>query len=125
MTRRNTGCGRGGHIESLEPRRLFAVPGTPGTDNLIATGAARAVRDTDDLVGALAGEPPRARVVPARFAPLMAALGAAELGPAELARRLGLALGEALALIGEAELDGWLCRRPGGALASMENTRGN
>jgi len=24
-----------------------------------------------------------------------------------------------------AELDGWLCRRPGGALASMENARGN
>jgi DNA processing protein len=106
-------------------RRLLAVPGTPGTDNLIATGAAQAVRDAADLAAALAGEAPRSREVPARFAPLMAELGAGEMGPAPLARRLGLPLGEAMALIAEAELDGWVCRRPGGSLASMERTRGN
>jgi DNA processing protein len=106
-------------------RRLLAVPGTPGTDELLASGAARAVHDADDLAGALAGEAPRARAIPARFAPLMAELAGEDLGAAELARRLSLKLSDALALIVEAELEGWICRRPGGALASMERTRGN
>jgi DNA processing protein len=106
-------------------RKLLAVPGTPGTDNLIATGVAQAVRDAADLAAVLAGGDPRAREVPARFAPLVAELAAGELRPAQLARRLGLPLGEAMALIAEAELDGWVCRRPGGSLASMERTRGN
>jgi hypothetical protein len=63
--------------------------------------------------------------VPPRFLPLLAALRIGEAGAAELARRLSLPLPETLALIAEAELDGWLCRRLGGSLASMENTRGN
>jgi DNA processing protein len=107
-------------------RRLLAVPGTPGTDNLIATGAARAVADVDDLRRALAGQAPRPREVPARFAALIAALGRGPVGPAELGRRLNLDLAGTLALVAEAELDGLICRRPGGALASMlENARGN
>jgi DNA processing protein len=119
-------------------RRLLAVPGSPGTDDLIATGAARAVGDEDDLARAIAGEPARVREVPARFAALMAELGSGAWGAADLARRLGLGLAETLAIVAEAELDGWLCRRPGGSLASMiagnkgpfagpdtENARGN
>jgi DNA processing protein len=123
------GFGSGALITAKDARRLgrkvLAVPGTPGTDNLIATGAARAVHDADDLAGALAGEAPRARAIPARFAPLLAALSGRDLGAAELARRLSLKLSDALALIVEAELEGWICRRPGGALASMERTSGN
>jgi predicted Rossmann fold nucleotide-binding protein DprA/Smf involved in DNA uptake len=106
-------------------RRVLAVAGSPGTDDLIATGIARAVDDAEDLRRALAGEAAAVRVVPARFAALMAELRAGEARPAELARRLGLPLADALGLMAEAELDGWLCRRPGGALASMENARGN
>ena len=55
----------------------------------------------------------------------LAELHGRDLAPAELARHLKLPLGETLALIAEAELDGWICRRPGGALASMENLRAN
>jgi DNA processing protein len=106
-------------------RRLLAVPGSPGTDDLIATGAARAVADAQALAAALAGEPPPVRPVPDRYVPLLAALRGGAQGAAELARRMGLPLADALALAAEAELDGWLCRRPGGALASMESARGN
>jgi DNA processing protein len=106
-------------------RRVLAVPGSPGTDDLIATGAARAVVDAEALRHALAGEAPSARAVPARYAALVAAVAGGVVGPAEIARRLSLRLADTLALIAEAELDGWLCRRPGGALASMENSRGN
>jgi DNA processing protein len=106
-------------------RRVLAVPGSPGTDDLIATGAARAVIDAEAARQALAGEAPAARPIPARYAGLVAELAAGTVSPAEIARRLSLPLADTLALIAEAELDGWLCRRPGGALASMENARGN
>jgi DNA processing protein len=106
-------------------RALLAVPGSPGTDELIAAGAAQPIQDADALSSVLAGEAPRARPIPPRFAALLAALRDGDAGAAELARRLRLSLPETLALIVEAELDGWLCRRLGGALASMEKTRGN
>jgi DNA processing protein len=106
-------------------RALLAVPGSPGTDELIATGAARPISDGEALRRALAGEAPAARAIPARLAALVAALEAGDARPADIARRLRLPLPNTLALIAEAELDGWICRRPGGALASMERTRGN
>jgi DNA processing protein len=113
------------HLATRLGRRLLAVPGSPGTDDLIATGAALRVDDADELASILAGDPPRVRPVPPRFAPLLAALRNGDAGAAVLARQLSLPLGETLALVAEAELDGWLCRRLGGALASMEKTRGN
>jgi DNA processing protein len=106
-------------------RRLLAVPGSPGTDDLIATGAACAVHDAGGLACVLSGQTPAARVIPERFAPLMDQLRDGEVRPAALARQLSLPLVDMLALIAEAELDGWICRRPGGSLASMEITRGN
>jgi DNA processing protein len=109
-------------------RKLLAVPGSPGTDELIGSGAAQPVADADGLARALAGEAPIARPVPLRYAALMEELRNGQAGAAELARRLGLPLADALALLAEAELDGWICRRPGGALASvvsLENMRGN
>jgi DNA processing protein len=112
-------------VASRRRRPLLAVPGSPGTDELIATGAAQPIADADALAAILAGEAPPARPIPSRYAPLLAALRDGDAGAAELARRMGLPIAEALALIGEAELDGWLCRRLGGSLASMEKTRGN
>jgi DNA processing protein len=106
-------------------RPVLAVPGSPGTDDLIARGIARPTIDGEAVLCALAGEVPVARAVPGRFAALLAELQLGDGHPAELSRRLRLPLGDTLALIGEAELDGWICRRPGGALASMERTRGN
>jgi DNA processing protein len=111
-------------------RTVLAVPGSPGTDQLIADGAAFPVFDAESLAAVLAGEA-IARPVPPRYAALMDQLANGPVGPAELSRRLSLPLAETLALTAEAELDGWICRRPGGALASialasMENkTRGN
>jgi DNA processing protein len=107
-------------------RRVLAVPGSPGTDELLATGAAREVVDAETLRRAMADEASPVRAVPPRYSALLAELAAGRaVGPAEIARRLSLPLADTLSLIAEAELDGWLCRRPGGALASMENARGN
>ena len=113
------------HLAAKRGRPLLAVPGSPGTDQLIASGAARPIHDAGALAAVLAGEAPPARPIPPRYAPLLAVLRDGDAGAAELARRLGLTLAETLALTAEAELDGWLCRRLGGSLASMERTRGN
>ncbi len=117
-----------GHARRLG-RTVLAVPGSPGTDQLIANGVAVPVFDADALAAVLAGEP-MVRPVPSRYATLMDQLANGPVGPAELSRRLSLPLAETLALTAEAELDGWICRRPGGAvasiaLASMEKSRGN
>jgi DNA processing protein len=94
-------------------RRIFAVPGSAGTDGLIAAGAV-AVEDPGALLARLAGEPAPARAVPAELAALIDALGAGPASPAELARRLGLAVGETLGCLAQAELAGWARRVPGG-----------
>jgi DNA processing protein len=95
-------------------RRLLAVPGSSGTDNLIAAGQARAIRDAAELARALANEIEPARQMPTAFATLIATLEGGDAGAAELGRRLALPLPAALALLAEAELDGWVVRRPGG-----------
>jgi DNA processing protein len=97
-------------------RRLLAVPGSSGTDGLIAAGQARPIRNAGELVRALAGE---ATVevpvsIPAPFGALIEALGRGDCGAVELSRRLALSLPAALALLAEAELSGWVVRRPGG-----------
>jgi DNA processing protein len=108
-------------------RMLLAVPGSPGTDRLIAAGRARAVVSVDELLLALAGVPAPPRIVPEAFASLVSALGAGPASAPELARRLGLSLPAALALIFEAELGGWIGRGAGGVFeaAQTEDTRGN
>ena len=91
-------------------QRLLAVPGTPGTDALLARGA-MPVTSPDTLDDALAGRATAvAPPVPARFASLLEAL---EAGPATapmLARRLGLSLPATMGLLLEAELEGWVRR---------------
>jgi DNA processing protein len=107
-------------------RRLLAVPGSPGTDGLVAAGQARAVRDAADLGRALAGETELAPALPPRFAVLIAVLDRADADAAELARRLALPLPATLALITEAELGGWVVRRPGSLYGiSREAVHGN
>jgi DNA processing protein len=95
-------------------RRLLAVPGSSGTDGLIATGQARPIRDAAELGRALAGEAAAAQEIPPSFENLVAALVGGDAGAVELARRLALSLPATLALIAEAELGGWVLRRPGG-----------
>jgi DNA processing protein len=95
-------------------RRVLAVPGSSGTDGLIAAGQARAVRDAAELARALANEIEPARQMPTAFATLIANLEGGDAGAAELGRRLALPLPAVLALLAEAELDGWVVRRPGG-----------
>ena len=101
-------------------RRLLAVPGTSGTDGLVAAGSARPVTDGENLVRALAGAAPSRRVPPVAVGPLLDALARGEARPAEIAQHLGLPLPETLARIAEAELDGWIRRCPGGTFASSE-----
>jgi DNA processing protein len=94
-------------------RRLFAVPGSPGTDALVTAGAAP-VEAPASLLAQLAGAPPPARQVPPALAGLIAALDAGAAAPAEIARRLGTTVGQVLGQLAEAELAGWARRLPGG-----------
>lgn len=97
-------------------RRLCAVPGSAGTEALLATGAALPVLSAADVVAVLAGTP--ARLVPlaggAEAAELRRALGDEVVTAETVAARLGRTLGEVLGLLSEGELDGWILRRSGG-----------
>jgi DNA processing protein len=108
-------------------RPLLAVPGSPGTDGLLAAGKAREVADASALTAALSGAPSAARIVPSAFASLVTALAEGAAPAPELARRMGLGLSPALALISEAELGGWIRRGPGGTFvaALTKDIRGN
>jgi DNA processing protein len=105
-------------------RPLLAVPGSAGTDGLIAAGKARPVCDGAELMAALAGEARPMAPVPPAFLPLIAAL-AGGASAVEIARRLTLPLPAALALLSEAELGGWILKGPGGVFTSIEVTRAN
>lgn len=95
-------------------RRLLAVPGSPGCDDLIASGAAIALDDPAALEARLAGELPAAPPVPASLVPLIAALRSGAAAPIDLALRMGSTLPAVLAGLAEAELGGWTRRLPGG-----------
>ena len=106
-------------------RPLYAVPGSAGTDRLIASGKARLVRDGAELLAGLAGEPAAAAApVPEALRSLMMALAGGATA-AELARRLALPIAAVLALLSEAELGGWILRGAGGVFTSIEVTRAN
>jgi DNA processing protein len=95
-------------------RRVLAVPGSAGCDELVATGAALALDDARALPERLAGVAPAAPEVPAALAPLVRALRAGAAAPIDLALRMGATLPEVLAGLAEAELCGWARRLPGG-----------
>jgi DNA processing protein len=96
-------------------QRVLAVPGTPGTDGLLAVGAL-AVTSVATLWDALAGRGAvlAAAPVPPRQAALITALADGPGDPGSLARRLGLSLPSVMGLLTEAELEGRV-RRAGGS----------
>jgi DNA processing protein len=98
-------------------RMLLAVPGSPGSDRLIASGRAQAVSGARDVRLVLAGCAPLARTTPAptsgALADLLQALRAGPATPADLCRRTGRALPAVLAILAEAELEGWVYRGDG------------
>jgi DNA processing protein len=89
-------------------QRLLAVPGTPGTDALLAGGGALPLT-VDTVEDALAGRTrPPISEVPVMLAPVVEALrGGGDSAPG-LARRLGLSLPAVMGLLLEAELEGWV-----------------
>jgi DNA processing protein len=99
-------------------RRLFVVPGSEGTDELLAKGAATGVTGVSDLVRALAGERITRRP-PEAYAALVGVLSEGQAQPIDISRRLGMPLPEALALAAQAELEGWVRRFPGGGIGLL------
>jgi DNA processing protein len=95
-------------------RRLLAVPGSAGCDQLIASGAAVRLDDAASLAARLSGEVPEAVAVPAALEPLMIALREGASAPIDLALRMSSTLPGVLASLAEAELGGWVRRLPGG-----------
>jgi len=93
-------------------QRVLAMPGSRGTDELLATGKAVAVTSVAELDEALAGRGSvwQSEELPSAFVPLVAALRAASDTPGGLARRLGLPLPSVMSLLLEAELEGWVRR---------------
>ncbi len=103
-------------------RALFAVPGSRGTDALLAAAQAQAVRDAADWSAVLTG---RARPVidpPAALTAVVAAVRGGA-GAAQVAQRLGSSLPVALAQLAEAELGGWILKGAGGVYTPIEETR--
>jgi DNA processing protein len=95
-------------------RRVLAVPGSAGCDELVASGAALLLEDESALLARLAGEAPAAPAIPEALEPLVRALRAGAAAPIDLALRMGATLPEVLAGLAEAELSGWARRLPGG-----------
>lgn len=106
-------------------RRLWAVPGTAGTDALIHRGMAWAVRDLSELDEALAGRrssAPSAAAPPSGVLPILNAIAKGMHTPAALALYLGRPLSDVMAALMEAEIDGWVHK---GAGSHYEVTNGH
>jgi len=101
-------------------RRVCAIPGSAGTDRLLASGAAWPVQGAADVVKALAGDAPAPQVdLPVisqgqDSTGLRRLLNEGPLTAEEVSVRLGRGLGEVLGLLSEGELEGWVLRRSGG-----------
>ncbi len=108
-------------------RPLLAVPGSPGTDELIRSGSAVAVLTCDDVRRSLAGEGLGARPSPSalsasvasepgaggRFSAVLAGIDRGFDLPPDLCKHLGMALPSLLAVLAEAELEGYVRRAAG------------
>jgi DNA processing protein len=96
-------------------RKVMAVPGSAGTDQLIASGRADPVLTGDDVLRRLAGEVVAGPARPHSLLPLLVALeGGGPATPAALSRQMELPLSRVLASLTEAELAGWVRRSAGG-----------
>ncbi len=100
-------------------RTLFAVPGSPGTDAYLRAGLALPATSAADiehvLHGGQAASPPVLPVQPAP-GPLCAVLDAMAFGattPAALCDGLGMSLPSILAILAEAEIEGFVRRVAG------------
>jgi DNA processing protein len=97
-------------------RLLFAVPGSPGTDASLRAGHALPATSAADIERVLAGGQPAPVPVPPAPGPMATVLDAIALGadaPARLCERLGMPLPSILAILAEAELEGFVRRAAG------------
>jgi DNA processing protein len=98
-------------------RPVLALAGSPGTNSLLHRNLANAIADSDDIEAVLAGRPiaqsETAPVLAGNAAALYAFLREGASTPGLLSRRAGLPLPTVMAVLAEAELDGWLSRGPG------------
>lgn len=88
-------------------RRVLAMPGSPGCDALLASGAAHMCESVDDVLAALAGTVralPMPEIPNDQCARLVAALNDEPCDESALAQRAGLSLSQALRAL--AQLDG-------------------
>ncbi len=98
-------------------RPLAAAPGTPGTQALLAAGAAL-VEDAADLERALDGDPrrPARPTLDGEAARAWQALDArAPRDAGDVATALGVSIARAMALLSELEANGWTLAVPGSA----------
>ena len=111
-------------------RRLLALPGSAGTDQLLGSGLATEVNDAADVQAALAGKPPLPRSganadddsdVFNSMKQALVLLGGVATAEG-LALKLQRPLGEVLGVLTDAELNGRVMRLPGGR---FEVPRGN
>ena len=101
-------------------RILFAVPGSPGTDATLRAGLALPAASAADVERVLAGGLPApasmSMTAPPTSGPMAPVLDAIALGadaPASLCERLGIPLPSILAILAEAELEGFVRRAAG------------
>jgi len=97
-------------------RILFAVPGSPGTDAYLRAGYALPATSAADIERVLAGGRPLPAPAPPAPGPMDPVLDAIALGvdsPAGLCKRLGIPLPSILAILAEAELEGFVRRAAG------------
>jgi len=97
-------------------RILLAVPGSSGTDALLRAGHALAATSAEDVLAALAGELAAPAPAEPEEGPVAAVVRAIAHGadtPSHLCKRLGVRLPELLAMLAEAELDGFVRRTAG------------
>lgn len=102
------------HLAHAAGQMLIAVPGSPGTDELLAAGIARTAESGEEVLRRMAGEVFPERCAPAELAPLLAALEDRSDSAVGIAQRLGVSLPAALGVLAEAELSGWVRRLAGG-----------
>lgn len=99
-------------------RPLFAVPGSPGTDALLRAGHAFPATSAEEIANAITSARPDTVIPPPPRAPgsIAAMMDAIALGadtPADLCKRTGMALPAVLAILAEAELEGFVKRAAG------------
>lgn len=103
-------------------RRLLALPGSAGTDQLLASGLATEVHDAADVQAVLAGQVLPSRASASRDGAIdifqdakQALIALGGVATAEgLALKLQRPLGEVLGVLTDAELNGRVTRLPGG-----------